>query len=873
MSHEASSAGDDDRFVYENGTFPADDDAEYMDGGEPEADAAADTAQGGVDEAADDGLDDDDEGGAYPDQAQQQAGDDDDADDDVADVDEVEEEEVALSESFVFPPHVRAALAGRQSAFRPGPKAAELRLSFEALRVRPSGAAMHACKLGCAALLLPGYTEHADPGVRAAAEAFRVRDVRSRVTVARVPPGNPAHPGLGAFAAAELPPFKAVCQYGGVVLLDAEANAKQAAALATAAEGGVGAGGAGAVLTCFVDTPAGGTVIDGAPANRPRSTCSFVNDGRVGPGQAPRANNVALLPVTCPGCASCPTLLHQHMVLVTLVRIPKGAELLLDYGKAYWRLHDELIARAAALSPPQTPPPPPLGAASPGGGPGAAMGVDEDERSHPMRRNGSAAFAAASTLAAAFARPGPGAAPGGPVARAAPGAAPGGDARGAKRPRGQGVVGGGSSSAAHPAVWGAPWFRRPELDFSAAYVKPCADVARLEAGNLLWPAEGAHPPRKTRFLDARALLAPRNGLDVPTPGAAPPPGLPPLRPAAAAAVTRAKAAAVLRAASSPGGDSAAMLSSPPAADAPQEMARIKSADVLAQVLTGEPGCGPACVAELWDAIQSRISACNPSRADGASYRFHVVDFGSGPDAAWDAFGAMFAPPQRAAEVSRACATAAHAANAATGPAAARCRAAADAVVAAPEDMRVALRLAAIAFGMAWAGDDVAVPPHLCVVGLDVAGRVTSDPPLESFDCSRGRGPCGFVLRFGHGRFCALLWRLTGVGTIVVPPASGAEEEQQEPQLPEMDQAGLRAAAARERTRLRLVAAEAAREAAFSGAAAASAGVAAARETLRKMEVRAQFAQRLLKSASDERAAAAAADEAARLALTLHTRGV
>ena len=247
-----------------------DDDGVFMD-----ATGDEDGEYGGA-AGGDEGLGDDDEGGAFPGGGAQHPGGEpfggEELIEELDDQELLDAEEVPRSEAFVFPPHVRAQLAGRQSAFRPAPRPNDLRLCFETLRVRPSGAAMHACKLGCAAMLLPGYTEHADAGVRAAAEAFRVRDVRSRVTVARVQPGNPAYPGLGAFAAAPLPAFKAVCQYAGVVLLDAEANAKQAAALATAAADAAAAGAAAAVLTCFVDTPAGGTVIDGAPANRPRST-------------------------------------------------------------------------------------------------------------------------------------------------------------------------------------------------------------------------------------------------------------------------------------------------------------------------------------------------------------------------------------------------------------------------------------------------------------------------------------------------------------------------------------------------------------------------------------------------------------------------
>jgi hypothetical protein len=66
----------------------------------------------------------------------------------------------------------------------------------------------------------------------------------------------------------------------GVVMLDAEANEKQRAALeaaraAAAAERAGGgqqeqqraAAGGDPVFTCFVDTPGGGTVIDGAPGD------------------------------------------------------------------------------------------------------------------------------------------------------------------------------------------------------------------------------------------------------------------------------------------------------------------------------------------------------------------------------------------------------------------------------------------------------------------------------------------------------------------------------------------------------------------------------------------------------------------------------
>ncbi len=51
-----------------------------------------------------------------------------------------------------------------------------------------------------------------------------------------------------------------------------------------------------------------------------------MNDGRVGGGAPSRPANVALIPVTCPGCAACPELIHQHMVLMAVHDIQPGAE-------------------------------------------------------------------------------------------------------------------------------------------------------------------------------------------------------------------------------------------------------------------------------------------------------------------------------------------------------------------------------------------------------------------------------------------------------------------------------------------------------------------------------------------------------------------
>jgi hypothetical protein len=161
------------------------------------------------------------------------------------------------------------------------------------------------------------------------------------------------------------------------VMLDGEANSRQAEAFArvqrkaaAAAAQRAAAGTQGddaddeeqvaalareALLTCFYDTPLGQTVIDGAPAGlNVRCTvracaraarcehlcvrlplpqlrsfacqCSCINDCRMAPGSQPRAANVAMLPVTCPGCDACPDITHQHMVLITVREIDAGSE-------------------------------------------------------------------------------------------------------------------------------------------------------------------------------------------------------------------------------------------------------------------------------------------------------------------------------------------------------------------------------------------------------------------------------------------------------------------------------------------------------------------------------------------------------------------
>ena len=46
----------------------------------------------------------------------------------------------------------------------------------------------------------------------------------------------------------------------------------------------------------------------------------------MGPGLPSRPANVAMLPVTCPGCDACPDLAHQHMVLVSVRDIETDAE-------------------------------------------------------------------------------------------------------------------------------------------------------------------------------------------------------------------------------------------------------------------------------------------------------------------------------------------------------------------------------------------------------------------------------------------------------------------------------------------------------------------------------------------------------------------
>jgi hypothetical protein len=52
-----------------------------------------------------------------------------------------------------------------------------------------------------------------------------------------------------------------------------------------------------------------------------RPQCACVNDALGG-----RTANVALLPVTCPGCAACPGVVHQHMVLMALQDIAAEEE-------------------------------------------------------------------------------------------------------------------------------------------------------------------------------------------------------------------------------------------------------------------------------------------------------------------------------------------------------------------------------------------------------------------------------------------------------------------------------------------------------------------------------------------------------------------
>jgi len=176
----------------------------------------------------------------------------------------------ALDEQLLFPPYVRTWLMGFSgSQHFPEVPPGDVRVSFSVLRTKLQPATLQRLKAGVLSVLR-GQPAATPP-------------VQSRLAVRPLDASNPAFPGFGVFSRVRLQKHTALCQYGGVVMLDGEANKRQEQAFARVAgkaaaaaaarapgaqpdEGQLAQLASEALLTCFYDTPLGQTVIDGAPA-------------------------------------------------------------------------------------------------------------------------------------------------------------------------------------------------------------------------------------------------------------------------------------------------------------------------------------------------------------------------------------------------------------------------------------------------------------------------------------------------------------------------------------------------------------------------------------------------------------------------------